>query len=46
LAKTLNLSLTYAFQLAKFLVIPIFLISSYFLLSFFFEEKEKGNGAF
>jgi hypothetical protein len=46
LAKTLNLSSTYAFQLAKFLVIPIFLISSYFLLSFFFEEKEKRKWGF
>jgi hypothetical protein len=46
LAKILNLSSIYAFQLAKFLVIPIFLISSYFFISFFLKEKEKRKWAF
>jgi len=46
LAKLFNLSSISTFQLAKFLVIPFFLISSYFFISFFFKEPRARKWAF
>lgn len=41
LAKVFSLSSFLAFQLSKFLLIPIFLIVSYYLVAFFFQEEAK-----
>ena len=41
LAKIFSLSSFLAFQLSKFLLIPIFLIVSYYLVAFFFREEIK-----
>jgi len=46
LAKVFSLSAFLAFQLSKFLLIPIFLIVSYYLLAFFFKDETRRKVCF
>jgi hypothetical protein len=41
LAKIFSLSSPLAFHLSRFLLIPVFLITAYYLIAFFFEKKIK-----
>jgi len=46
LAKIFSLSSFLAFQLSKFLLIPVLLIVSYYLVAFFFQEETKRKVCF
>ena len=46
LAKIFSLSTFLVFQLSKFLLIPVFLIVSYYLVAFFFQEETKRKVCF